>query len=255
MNLDRQQLNQWQHQLAEVIFQLSRTPLEQEAGLNIYRSNRLMSAARSLSVSYPVLSKMIGEEMLLPLAARLLVKESPNRGDWAEWGRGLAKILEHSELHQELPFLAEMARFEWQRHCISRASVDEISLTSLDLLNTHSLDEIFLRFNGALTLLRSDFAVDELWYLHRVNEADYMPTSSMIKQTLMAAKPMYLVLYQQQHELRQERVSQVDFLAMQTAQAGSNLGLLVEQYAEFDFIHWLSRALNSGWITALSLEP
>ena len=60
MNLNRNSALLYQtHLLTDIFSEQAET---QDAGLRVYQNNLRMTAARSLSISYPVIYKMIGEK-------------------------------------------------------------------------------------------------------------------------------------------------------------------------------------------------
>lgn len=252
MQLDRQALLEWQQSFADRIYLQPSGEMQLQSGLQIYRNNLLMTAVRTLSITYPVLVKMVGQEMLIPLAARLLRRERPSTGDWADWGGGLFHLLEHSELHADFPLLAEMARFEWLRHQVSRAPEVQFSLASLDKMKRRSLDRIRILPSPSLTLMQSPYPIDRIWQLHRAHEPDHPPDSHELANVLNNSMPVHLLLFQQHQQPRQQRLTIQEYNWMVSVVNGDSIGSLVDRYTEFDFIHWLPRAIGRGWITALA---
>ena len=60
------------------------SPSAQGSGLQVYQHNLQMTAVRSLSIAFPVLAAMLGEEAVYVLARRLVASEKPCSGDWAD---------------------------------------------------------------------------------------------------------------------------------------------------------------------------
>ena len=251
MNRIPASLRDWQRTLTDAIFLQPDESMSHCQALEIYRNNLRMTAARALTVSYPVVTKMIGEETMIPLASRLLQQELPDSGDWADWGEELALLINQSELNSQIPMLADMAKFEWLLHSVGRSQERSFISSTLELLSSHDLDQIVVKAPLSLEVFKSSFPVSGLWALHRPYEPDYMPEREDILLTLRTGKPDCLALAQRNGHSIRTPLEEAEYEAMIELFCGTSIGGVLDKIPGFDFTQWLPKAIHNGWITAL----
>ncbi len=220
----------------------------------IYRNNLLATAARALSLTYPVLKKMLGGETLTILSQRLLLQETPDTGDWGDWGSSLGWLLTSSELHQEHPYLAEMASFEWQLHSALRAPLSHFDSASLSLLSNTALEHIRITPVPSLSVFASPFPVARLRALHRPQDEDYLPSEPQLASVFQRwQEDEYSLIWQAQRQLQIQQLSAAEYHWFRQLLCGSSVSGLIDQQPQIDFSPWLTDAIQQGWITGLTL--
>lgn len=244
-------LREWQQNLTTDIFQ--KYDVDDANPLAIYQNNLLMTATRSLSISYPVVAKMIGHDVMIPLASRLLKQELPETGDWADWGEELALLIHESELNDQLPMLADMARFEWLMHLAGRRAEVPFCSASLELLSLYELDELTVTLSPSVEVFRSHYPISKLWALHQPDVPDYSPAPEQIIKELENGTPEYLAIAQFRGRPAQVPLDQSEHEAMTEFIFGKSIGHLIDdQTTNFNFIQWLPKAIQNGWITEIT---
>ena len=58
-------------------------------GVEIYRRNLRATASQVLTITYPTVLKLIGEDLFQFACNKLLQSSPPKAGDWGLWGEGL----------------------------------------------------------------------------------------------------------------------------------------------------------------------
>ncbi|MCS3454613.1 hypothetical protein M2366_000652 [Aeromonas sp. BIGb0405] len=91
-----------------------------EALLQVYRNNFILSLTEVLSISYAASQAMVGEDFFNAAARGFILANPPGEGCVTCYGAGFADWLEKLPTTAHLPWLAELARFEWQ---LERASL------------------------------------------------------------------------------------------------------------------------------------
>jgi hypothetical protein len=146
---------------------LAPTPLAHR-GFDAYRSNGHALAQRSLAAAYPATAALMGEANFAALARELWVADPPSRGDLAQWGHSLAGLIEQlPELNRAEPYLADVARLEWELHRIATCADAEFDAASLALLAGHDPGELTLRLAPGTCCLASRFAAASIVMAHR----------------------------------------------------------------------------------------
>lgn len=221
-------------------------------GLAIYRNNLLMTAKRSLTISYPVLTKMIGEQGITVLASRLLQTERNETGDWALWGTSLSQTIAQSNLIDTHPYLSDMAEFEWRLHLANRTQQGEFNQDSLSQLARADVETLRIKLVEGFTLFQSEYPVDVLHELHRPNDPNYIPTPDVFANTDFDWETKrYIAIHQVDKQADYQMISAAEFNWMHSVTQGVSLGELIDLYPHFDFASWLSKAVEQGWIETL----
>ncbi|WP_439135198.1 HvfC/BufC family peptide modification chaperone [Pseudomaricurvus sp.] len=219
-----------------------------DTGLMIYKTNLRLTAARSLSLTYPVISRMIGSESLGLLATRLLKTDFPSTGDWAEWGEGLPELLADSELHVEHIYLEDVAKLEWMRHKADKARTTIFDQKTLEKLVNSSLSSSYLALTDGFDILQSDWPVDVLWESHQPEVKDpgaYLSASSFKFQS------QYWAVYQQSGRPQHQSITDDEHLWLLNIKRGYSIDALIDAQPNFDFTHWLPKAINNNWLVKI----
>ncbi|WP_211454876.1 DNA-binding domain-containing protein [Collimonas antrihumi] len=145
--------------------------LDGGARLGIYRNTCTSVLATALTLSFPAVRYLVGAEFFEG-AARLFAAEAPPHSALLdEYGADFPEFLAQLPQAVSLPYLADVARLEWQVNIVLHAA----DAQPLDVARLVQLDEAELahwRFapHPAAKLLRCDFPADAIW--HAVLERD-----------------------------------------------------------------------------------
>lgn len=253
MNTDSKNTLQYQKHLLAQIFSLEHDDADVlDQGLKIYQNNLHMTAARSLSISYPVINKMVGEQAIYILAKRVLDIETPQSGDWSDWGQGLARILKQSELHEDHPYLSQMAELEWAFQIASRSPVEVLSTESLSLLTGENVEDLVFTLQSSLSLIVSDFPLGSLWRLHRNGDKYLMPDKNQLQHALNSDESGCYLIWQSASGAKLLAVNKDMFDWVHAVRSGKTLGALLDAFPEFDFSAWLSDSIVNQWLVSLN---
>jgi hypothetical protein len=146
---------------AGVISHVSSSPAGRFA---IHRNTVTVGLTDALAVRYPAVLRLVGEEFFRA-AARLYAAEDPPRSPALfEYGGGFPDFLARFEPVRGLPYLADVARLEWLRHCAYHAA-DAVPMpsTALSGIQPERIGEIVLQLHPSLALLASDDPVLSIW--------------------------------------------------------------------------------------------
>ena len=228
------------------------SPSAPGSGLQVYQHNLQMTAVRSLSVTFPVLAAMLGEDAVYVLARRLFASEKPCSGDWADWGRTLPALLRNSELHEEHPYLADMAAFEWAFHRAARSRCVALQVDTLNRLTQCEPDTIRIRLQPSLTLVSSAFPLFGLWQLHRSQPPGHAPGLAELEAVMQTEESGRYVISQSAASTQVMVINAEEYQWLEGVKQGMTLGTLLDVYPTLDFAQWLTAALTNEWVTGLS---
>ncbi|MDB5801868.1 MAG: hypothetical protein JWL63_2807 [Rhodocyclales bacterium] len=139
--------------------------------LAVYRGNAVANASKALSLTYPVIEKIVGEEFFSGLC-RAYWTESPSRsGDLNEYGEDFSAFLAAFPHARDMPYLADVAQVEWcVHHALHAADHVAVTLAQLGAEPAESIGQLRFGLQPVLALMQSQWPVATIWQQHR---ADY----------------------------------------------------------------------------------
>jgi hypothetical protein len=225
-----------------------------EHGLRAYQGNAGALAERALAAAFPTLRQLLGGESFAALARDFWRRQPPVHGDIGAWGAALPAFIADAEPLAGEPYLPDVARLEWALHAAERAA-DAAPVPAADLSLLAEADPAVLRLTLAsgTALLASAHPVVTVWQAHRSEAEDRF---APVRAAFDAGRRENALVHRRGWQAVVRAVD--DGTARFTAAllAGRPLGaaLAVAAGETFDFEPWLLAALQSGLITAVSLE-
>ena len=226
-----------------------------DEGLQAYRRNARAHAHRSLAAAYPLLGRWLGEKGVRALSWQLWGEEPPTRGDLGLWGDGLASLLTRRPDCAMDPWLADMARLEWQLHLAARAQDHVDTVQGLSTLGAHDPSQLRLRFRPGTAVVAAGSPLWAIWQglqglPDTASESDRV---TLIDQAFGVPAPQAVLVYRADLRVVAELAPDAEFtLALL---AGDTLGTALRQHPPLDFQAWLLRALRDAWLVAVEPIP
>lgn len=156
------------YQESDVTNKITRGQFPADQLIQIYRNNFIISLSEILEATYPAVKAVVGDECFSQLARQYVLSHPLEQGDVSHYGAGLDEaITQTAELHQAVPYLADLAALEW---CVDRAHHQPAIHSSFPLHKLQGLAEndfSSLQFEvPQLTLcFDSSYAVVTLWQM------------------------------------------------------------------------------------------
>ncbi|WP_395685261.1 putative DNA-binding domain-containing protein [Caenimonas koreensis] len=215
-------------------------------GIAAYRTNANALAARALQGAFPVVAQLVGDANFDALARTLWRSDPPVRGDVAQWGGHLpAHIEAMPQLCRDAPYLADVARVEWQLHCAATAADSAVDMQSLALLAECDPGDIGLHLAPGTAIVTSTHPVVSVIQAHG-GQASAM---ALAAQHLRDHVAQTAVVWRSglAPQLRAAAPGEADFL--RALQEKRSLGDSLDAAAGLDFPSWLAVAVQSGLLT------
>lgn len=83
---------------------------------NIYHNNFIATHTKALQAIYPTIQKLIGEDCFENLSERYISLYLSHSYKLQDYGQYFSEFLKNFDPLQSLPYLPDMARFEWGIH-------------------------------------------------------------------------------------------------------------------------------------------
>lgn len=160
------------NELLEAIYKGSDDTTFDIKAINVYRSNLHASACRSMSISFPVLEKLVGIDMFARFSRDYLEYERFNLGDWAAWGGLFPRFLLEQQVIHEFPYLSDIAKLEWALHCTEREEDEAVDDQSFSRLNGGDVLSLRLAISSHLKIIKSDYPILDIVSAHGTKDPE-----------------------------------------------------------------------------------
>jgi hypothetical protein len=137
---------------------------------DVYRNNHFASLVAALKDSFPVCRALVGEDFFREMARCFAAAQPPRSPVLTEYARLLPAFIDTFSPAASVPYLADVARLEQLRiEAWHAADAQPLARGELEaaLSRPDLLPEVRLRLHPSLALLRSRYAVFDLWAAHQ----------------------------------------------------------------------------------------
>lgn len=237
----------FQAEFAAYLCGASDTPPVDPDRATIYRNNVRLSLSAALAVNFPVTRALVGEDYFHQAARRFVRNNLPQRPDMADYGAEFPGFLASLPDLDGYPFIPDVARSE--RAMIEALLAPHAPALTAEAFTTVAPDGFAeLRFvaHPSTRLLRSAYAVADLWAAHRAANPDLTRLDPHAPQAMLIVR-------------REERIEwlSLDADAAQftsTLLSGETIAEAVSSLPDtFDLTEALVQLLQAGIFTGLIL--
>lgn len=143
--------------------------------LEAYRRNVFANLCSALALTYPVTQRIVGDAFFREMA-RAYVRTEPSRsGDLNDYGANFSSFIASYPHATNLPYLADVARLEWQRQILELAAdantaILDVPFAALATTPADCYDALFFELDPALRRLNSAWPLTDIW---GVNQLDF----------------------------------------------------------------------------------
>nr|WP_297348042.1 DNA-binding domain-containing protein [uncultured Glaciecola sp.] len=236
-----------------------------QTGLNIYTNNFIENGIRALSITFPTVEGLIGEDSFRVLSRQFLRYEAKASFDWAEYGITLPTFIESQEALETYPFLSEVAELDWSIHCVQREADKKFQPATFAALE--SGDTNALRFIAAPGLQIRNF-----WFpvvdLYRLIHDPYLQSeegmvarkallknsTELINNAINMTTPRSLILWRAEYKAQFEYVPDAEADVIHKINAQSSVDAVIDTIGShnIDLVEWLTKAISNKLIFAVA---
>ena len=158
---------------------------------DVYRNNVVSGLTRALAGRFPVCERIVGEAFFRMLASRYVCCEPPKSALLLQYGGNFGDFIAAFEPAADLPWLADVARFEYACGLACHAA-DAPVLTGADMCAVPQQDwgGLRLRLHPAVQLLRSIHPVATIFQMNCAG-ATPGPVDFGIAEDALVTRPQY----------------------------------------------------------------
>ncbi|MBL1234712.1 MAG: putative DNA-binding domain-containing protein [Rhodobiaceae bacterium] len=135
-----------------------------ERRLDVYRNNVHLSLADVLAGNFPVVKQLVGEEFFSAMAGVFLQTHLPRQAGLIGFGETFPDFLDGFEPAHALPYLPDVARFEWAWIGAAKAKdAPVLDPTRLGDVTADRIGELRFTLHPSCRLVSSRFPIVSLW--------------------------------------------------------------------------------------------
>lgn len=153
--------------------------LDPAVRVGIYRNHAFATLGASLQGNFPVVCRLVDKRFFAYATHEYLREHPPHSRCLVEYGADFADFLAAFAPCEALPYLADVARFEWALNIAG--TVREVAPLSRQALAAVPADEaayLALRLQPSLRYLDSPWPIDIIWQANQQNEVPAVDLAS-----------------------------------------------------------------------------
>ena len=179
--------------------------LTADTALEIYRKGHIVRLTEALGETFEAIWWVAGDEHFFELAKDFLLTHSSTSYNLSDFGKDFPDFLDKRQPFSDLPFLTDLARFEWLFKEVFHLP-PHTSLAA-DQFQQHPLSgNIRLSFGPSIRLFQSPYSVYEVWKL-RGSTRDSLPEK-------VWGSPQWLLYYKHQQQVYIKHMSEPEYLLL-----------------------------------------
>lgn len=189
-----------------------------ERRIAIHRNHYRLTLTDALAATFPALRQVVGADFFGQLA-RAFIKASPPRTPCLfEYGADLPAFVQSLPEARGLPYITDLARFEWAINAAYNApDMPALDPGLLALLPASALADVRLAPHPSLHLLQSAFPVVDVWTLGQ-------PGVSAEAQVDLSAGGTCLAVFRQGEDVVWRRIGEAALAFLIALTSGATLG-------------------------------
>lgn len=213
------------------------TPLQR---LQVYRNSFIMGVTEALAITYQHTYALVGEEFFNSVSRAFILHTPPLENNIISYGAGFSEYLAKLPQLAEMPYVSEMARFEWLLEQTTNTPLDDRRLDTDKLALVPEEDLSYIRFliPTQISLFHSKQNISHLYQMLLEDEVVESDLNS----------PCYLAL-KKHADFRVELIhlQQAQFLLLQQLNAGKTLAEIAPQDLHQQLATLLQQQLLNGF--------
>lgn len=149
--------------------------------LEIYSNAYVLRLSEALRSNYPAVHQLLGDEDFAAMALQYLEKYPPVHASIRWFGEFLATYLEGYAPYNQLPLLAELARFEWAlRHTIDAADAEIVTVDALQAIAPEHWGKLSFALHPSVSVMSFQWNTTQVWQALSSAQPPPVPAQSLM---------------------------------------------------------------------------
>ncbi|MDQ6620269.1 MAG: DNA-binding domain-containing protein [Pseudomonadota bacterium] len=212
--------------------------------LRIHRNTFVSTASAALRMTYPVIDRLVGDDCFNGTVEVFIRAHPPASGYLNDYGAEFPAFLEHFVPVQGLPYLADVARFEWALSVAANApdvgALEPAALAAIDP-EQHAL--LGFEPHPSLSLLALSYPADQ------IADAVLSGDDNAMTQVDVHAGPVQLAIHRGAYGIETQRLDPEAYRFVIRLCSGEPLGTFLEK-GSADVAQLLAEQFANGRLSA-----
>ncbi|WP_179954252.1 DNA-binding domain-containing protein [Denitrobaculum tricleocarpae] len=210
--------------------------MSEHPALAIHRNNFFNATRRALMDVYPTVEALVGAEFFAVMARDFILAEPPGSPVIMDYGDAFPGFIARYPAVRDLPYLADMAAFEWDMHQVRHAAeVPAMTQDDFTGLSEEALIRLELSLVPAARVFVSDYAVAQLWHAHWIEPLKLSSLGSINDATCV-------LMVRRDFEVSVISLTWGQAVLLESVEGGAGLGVATAMALEEDEAHDISRS-------------
>ena len=218
--------------------------------MSIYQNSAIANITNSLSLSYPVIEKLVGNDFFRVMCKQYIVNHWPTSGNMDDYGESFSLFLAKFEQAKHLTYLEDVAQLEWLFHQSSLAN-DSRHFDWTNLEKVTSSDTLTFLLSPSVSIMCSTMPVDKIWLMNQIKAPENIELS------LDGDSDTFIVLFRQGLKTEMMTVVASEFAFLQSIENGHDFEAVIESAqtvdANMSIDHCLKKYIELGVICGFSV--
>jgi len=197
--------------------------------MGIYQHSAIANITNALSLSYPVIEKLVGDNFFKAMCREYILQNWPATGNMDDYGECFSQFIAEFKQTKQLTYLEDVARFEWLFHQSSLAD-DSSNFDWSALASITESDVLKLKFllSPPVKLINCKVAIDKIWQMNQANAQED------IELCLEENSETFIVLFRQGLKTEMMTIAASEFALLQSFSEGNNFEAVIESARAID---------------------
>jgi len=216
--------------------------------LRIYRNTFHATLTAALRMTYPAVDRLVGRDFFDAAAEQFIHANPPSSGYLNEYGGGFGDFLAAFEPARTLPYLSDVARFEWALSFAANApDLPALQANALTAVDPEYHARLRFEPHPSLRLLGLDYPADE------IADAVMSGDDAALAELDASSGPVRLVVHRGPDGIESQRLEPAAFAFISRLCAGEPLERLLES-APAQAPALIAEQLTKGRLEAFRIE-
>ena len=209
--------------------ELDTSSISAQALMGIYQNSAIANITSSLSLTYPVVEKLVGKDFFEQSSRQYIFTHWPTTANMDDYGENFPQFLAELEQAKHLTYLKDVAQLEWLFHQCSLAK-DSIAFDWTLLANVAPADALQLNFilAPAVALIKSTQPIDKIWQMNQKNARENSELA------LAGDSETNIVRFRQGLKTEMMSISASEFALLQSFVNGQSFAVAIESATAVD---------------------
>jgi hypothetical protein len=213
------------------------TPLQR---LQVYRNSFIMGVTEALAITYKHTFALVGEDFFNAVGRDFIIKHPPAENNIVTYGFGFNTFLNTLKQLETMPYIAEMAKFEWLLEQTSNSQISSqiLDLSQLSLVAENAFNTLQFMVPTEVCLFKSD---QDIYQLFQMITNDAVVETNLNNACYIALK--------KHPDFRIELINleKNQFMLLQQLIEGKSLGQIMPQELHLQLPILLEKSLLNGF--------